>query len=251
MEIRKYLWWFFALIFGYATFVAVNMPASSALKLLRPYGITVTRSSGSLWHGNAVGLRSKELNIETLEWQIHPLNLLIGKLSTDVKAKLTDGVVQGNISRSLTGQFEVNKLSATLPIQTLIGGSQILKGWSGRLKADLTHVMLKNEWPVAIDGRFDLIDLTEPTAAQNLGGFRLSFDPTDNSSTTVIGKFSDLQDASLGISGSLKLSGDRNYLLDLYLTSRDITPSSIMSRLKYLGPPDAKGRYPLSISGTF
>jgi hypothetical protein len=251
MEIKKLLWWFITIILGYVAFVVVNMPASSALKLLKPYGITATRSSGSVWNGNAVGLRSKNLNIETLEWQVRPLKLLVGKISSAVKAQLKDGVVQGNISRDITGQIEINNLTATLPIQSLIGSSEILKGWDGLLKADLVALTLKDEWPIAIEGTFDLIDLTEPSAVNNLGGFRLSFTSSDDRSTAVIGKFTDLPDAAIGISGSLKLSGDRNYLLDLYLTPRDITPASIMSRIKYLGPTDAQGRYPLSISGTF
>lgn len=251
MEIKKYLWWSIAALLGFATFFATNMPASSALKLLQPYGITVSQSSGSLWHGYAKGLRSKDVNIETLEWQIHPLALLIGQLSSTFKAQLKDGIVVGNISRSLTGQTKINELKATLPLETIIGGSEMLKDWVGLLKADINQLILKDDWPIAIEGTFDLIDLTEPKAASALGSFRLSFQAASKDSTTVIGNFSDIEEATLGVGGTIKLASDRNYLLDLYLTPKDITPPSVMSRIKYLGPPDAKGRHLLSIAGTF
>ncbi len=251
MEIKKYLWWSIAALLGFATFFAINMPASSALKLLQPYGITVSQSSGSLWHGYAKGLRSKDVNIETLEWQIHPLPLLIGQLSSNFKAQLKDGVVIGNISRSLTGQTKIHELKATLPLETIIGGSEMLKGWDGLLQADIKQLTLKDDWPIAIEGTFDLIDLTEPKAASAIGSFRLSFHAATKNPTIVIGNFSDMEDASLGVSGTIRLASDRNYLLDLYFTPRDITPPSIMSRIKYLGPPDTQGRHLLSIAGTF
>lgn len=251
MEIKKYLWWLSAILLGYATFFAINMPASSALKLLEPYGISVTQRSGSLWHGSAKGLHSKDINIEMLEWQIHPLPLLIGKVSSHFKAQLKDGVVIGNISRSLTGQTQIDELKATLPLESIIGGSEMLKDWGGLIKADINKLILKQDWPIAIEGTFDLLDLTEPKAASALGSFKLSFQPANKNSTTVIGNFSDMEDASLGVSGTIKLASDRNYLLDLYLTPRDMTPPSIIARLKYLGPPDAQGRHLLSIAGSF
>ena len=58
------------------------------------------------------------------------------------------------------------------------------------------------------------------------------------------------KEGPLSFEGRLTLSPDRSFLLEGTVAPRGSTSASLAQSLQYLGPPDASGRRPVSVSGT-
>jgi hypothetical protein len=59
-----------------------------------------------------------------------------------------------------------------------------------------------------------------------------------------------MEDAPLEVVGSVRLTANRNYVIDAQVGTRPNAPASIVKALQYLGSPDAQGRRPLSVAGS-
>ena len=58
-------------------------------------------------------------------------------------------------------------------------------------------------------------------------------------------------DGPLLLDGELTLGRDRSFKLEGRLAPRGTAPPDLANLLQALGPPDARGRRPFSMSGTF
>lgn len=236
----------------YLLFLLITLPATVLTAQLARHGITAVSTSGSVWRGQVAGLRVGVLNMGNAEWDIRWLSLFAGKLAADVKLTQANGFAQGRIGLGLTGSVTLSNVSATLPLQSIVGSGGLPGGWTGTAQAKFSEVVLKNAWPVTAQGTLDVIELTGPARQpSNLGAYRLTF-PADNADAgdALLGKLQSLQDAALDVTGTLKFSPDRSYLLDTMVAARSNAPPNMVQGLQYLGSPDAQGRRPFSVSGT-
>ncbi|MGD9843439.1 MAG: type II secretion system protein N [Steroidobacteraceae bacterium] len=244
--------WLIIGVLVYLIFLLITIPASVLIKQLAKHGIQVSSSSGSVWHGQVTDLRAGVLNLGNIDWQVRFMSLLTGKLAADVKLKQNTGFANGRVSIGLSGKLQLNQMSASLPLQSIVGSGGLPGGWTGTAQAKFDELILDNNWPVAARGTLDVIDLTGPASQpNNIGAYRLSFPANGSNATTVIGDLQDLDGASLSVAGQLKLTSDRNYLLETQVAARTNTPASIANGMQYLGAADAQGRRPFSLSGSF
>jgi hypothetical protein len=208
-----------------------------------------------VWHGQVTGLQVGVLNLGNAEWRLRFLPLFTGKLAADVKLVQPDGFADARIAISLSGRITFSDVSASLPLQSIVGNGGLPGGWIGKAQAKLAKLELKNGWPVAVQGTLDLIDVTGPARQpNNIGAYRLKFPagtaPADTPADTLIGSLESLEGAALDVTGTLKLAADRSYQLDTMVAARGNAPQDLASGMQYLGPPDAQGRRPFSVSGT-
>ena len=118
-----------------------------------------------------------------------------------------------------------------------------------------SQVDIKDGWPMRAQGTLDLIDVTGPARQpSNIGAYRLKF-PADNApantpGNTLMGTLESLEGAALDVTGTIKLAADRSYQLDTMVAVRGNAPQGFAEGMQYLGPPDAQGRRPFSVSGT-
>ena len=103
---------------------------------------------------------------------------------------------------------------------------------------------------VSADGTVDLVNLTGPARQPvELGTYRMQFPLQTNDANTLAGSINDVE-GLLQISGKIELQPDRSYVLDALVATQPNAPAEFTRTLEFLGPPDAQGRRPFSLSGT-
>src|SRR5262245_11838336 len=89
-------------IVAFVAFVLVTLPARIVLSRLDAYGVQAGGVSGTIWRGTAQVLQVRGANLGRVNWSLHALPLLLGRLSVDVKATRTDGSVRTQLTASPT-----------------------------------------------------------------------------------------------------------------------------------------------------
>ncbi len=250
--LRTYRIWLISALLGYSIFLILNIPASSLFHQLSTYGITASRSSGSIWHGQIHGLHVGEIDIGEVNWQLRLMPLIKGQLSADIKVNRPDGNLNAQIGINIFGLIQIKNLDATLSLNSLMNTKKTTDSWAGTLRAKFTEVDIKNNLPISAKGTLDILDLTGPAQKSiNMGSYRITFPARSSNTEALIGDIKNLEGANLIVSGQFKLTRDRNYLLDTQLIAQPDAPPNIKSALQYLGAADSQGRHPLSIAGSF
>src|SRR5215212_9068320 len=97
----KKVWPLLALGIGaFALFALVTLPAATLLSLFHPPGVALSGVSGTIWKGRAQAVRSGNLHVGSVEWDLNILPLFTGKLGADVKITRSDGFAEGEIAVS-------------------------------------------------------------------------------------------------------------------------------------------------------
>jgi general secretion pathway protein N len=240
----------------YLVFLVATFPATRLTSTLQTKGILVSGVSGSIWNGRAAALQVNGLTLGATEWSISSWRLLIGTLSVDIHTKRDDGYIDATARATLSGSLTLHRLRASLPVNALSslglpGGGTA--GWSGTLQLNLDKLAFANRWPTEIRGTIEAANLVGPAQQPTqLGGYRITF-PAPNSGATggaIQGALQSMDDAPLEVVGTVRLTPDRNYVIDAQVATRASAPSNMVKALQYLGPPDAQGKRPFSFAGT-
>jgi len=233
-----------------AVFVLATLPAGLAIARLDRFGVTADAVGGTIWSGSAQGLAARGMRIGDVQWSLRPAALLRGALAGHALLVTTDGRVETDFARAWSGRLRLESARADMPLQTLAAaGVPIARNWRGRILADLAHLELDRDWPVSASGTVDVRDLTSaPPRTAALGGYRLTFpeSATDRLDATIT-----QIDGPLLIDGVLTLKPDRSFELEGKVAPRGTPAPDIANLLRALGPPDARGRRPFSVAGTF
>lgn len=235
-----------------AAFVLATLPASLVVSRLQRHGITADAVGGTIWSGRAQGLAARGAQLGDLQWSLRPAALLRGTLAGRAQLTGTERTLEANFARAWSGRLTLDAARAEVSLASLAAlGLPVTRHWRGRIVADLPHLELDGDWPVAATGTIDLHELTSPpprTAV--LGDFRLTLPAPAASADEV--KATVTQTAGpLLLDGLITLSKDRSFLLEGTLAPRGTPPADLARLLQALGPPDARGRRPFSVSGTY
>lgn len=243
--------WLWTGVACYLLFMLINVPAGVLSAQLARHGIQTGSAQGSIWRGQVTGVQVGVLNLGNAQWQLRFLPLLTGRLAADVRLTQSNGYAQARVSAALTGTVKLNEVSASLPLQALLGDEGLPGGWVGMTQARFSEIVLRNGWPIAAQGTLDIVDLTGPASeASNIGAYRLTFPASGSTAGTLVGTLESRDGAAIAVNGTLKLVADRSYVLDTLVAARSQTPQNIAQTLQYLGPPDAQGRRAFSVAGT-
>jgi general secretion pathway protein N len=244
----KKTWPLVALGIGaFLLFALVTLPASVVLSFYHPPGLTLSGVSGTVWKGRAQAVRSGNLHIGSVEWDLDVLALLTGKLGADVNVTRTDGFARGSIAVSGT-RVTMRGLNASLPLSAL--PSNVGQGWTGTATLRLTQLVLDNAWPLAATGTVEVADLAgPPNRPIPMGGYRVVF-PEAAAADGLKGALSDTGGGPLAVNGTIDINEDRSYLVKGLVAARPGAPSDMARQLEILGAPDAQGRREFGLEGS-
>jgi general secretion pathway protein N len=245
------MWWLLIAVLAYLIFLVATIPAARVLPRLAPFGIQAVGASGTLWNGQVAALNVRGISLGATRWALQPWRIVTGKLGASIHSKSSDGYIDADAIAGFSGNIVLRNVRASLPLTSLYG-IQLpgggLNGWTGTLQANLDEVQLVKQWPTALVGRLDVRDLIgpprEPVA---LGSYQLTFAPSTDKN--LQGVLASADGALLDAVGTVRLAGDRSYVVDVQVAARPGAPGNIARVLEYLGVPDAQGRRPLSLAG--
>jgi general secretion pathway protein N len=241
-------------LFAVILFALATLPATLFAGYLQRHGVTALAYSGSVWSGAAAGLGWRGAALGDLRWKLAPLALLRGRLAADVQLTRPDGSLTGRLAATMGGAVNLANVHLDLPVEALntlpVG---LPKGWRGRVQADLVSLHLEAGWPTTARGTIEMDNLIAPPPRNaSIGSYRAVLPDPKAAAGAASGITARVSDKSgpLVVDAQLTLSPDRSFLLDGTLAPRGDTPPELRRSLEILGPADAAGRRPFSVSGT-
>jgi general secretion pathway protein N len=235
-------------IVAFAAIVLARLPASWLL----PSGnanFSCASVDGSIWSGYCSGLTVRGTALGDLTWQLRPARLLAGKLAahidlehppvTSARADVEIGLGDTIVARHLTASLSLDPtvLPAVPPTLT------------GSVHADLALAKVTKKGIVtALEGTVQANNLVDHSGYLTpLGNFVVTF-PGGGSQPA-----GNVQDAGgpLAVTGTIVLTPQPGYELSGYVTPRANATQPLLNAIQFLGSPDAEGRRPFALSGTY
>jgi hypothetical protein len=230
-------------------FAAVFVARMPARWVVPPRGAQGSCESveGTLWEGTCGGLRVAGTAVGDLSWELHPLRLLAGKLAAHLV--LAHGVADANADLELGfgGGVIARHLVADVPLDPGLIPS-VPRQVRGRAHLDLALLEVARGIVRQLQGRIEAHDLEDRSGlATPLGSYAVTF-PGGSGEPT--GKLRDL-DGPLAVEGSLRLTRQPGFDLEGLVAPRSGAAPELVNNIRFLGSPDAMGRRPFSVAGTF
>jgi general secretion pathway protein N len=230
----------------FVVIVIARMPAAWVIPTSRAQA-SCASIDGSLWSGSCAGLAVSGTSLGDMSWELHPLKLFVGRLAAHVT--LAHGLAQGSGDLELGfGQhITARNVTADLPLDPRLIPA-VPATLQGRAHLDLALAEVQRGVITRLKGRIEARDLEERTGASTpLGSYALTF---PGGSGDPIGQLRDL-DGPLALEGTLHLTRQPGFELEGLIAPRPGAPRELVNNIRFLGSPDASGRRPFSLSGTF
>jgi general secretion pathway protein N len=248
-------WWLIAVGLAAALCIALaTLPAQVLAGSLARFGLDAAALTGTVWSGHARSLAWRSAPLGDLRWSLAPGELLRGRVGGDLELTRPDGSVTTHLSVGVGGELRLTGTRADLPVGMLsalpIG---VPPHWQGRLNGQFEEIVIAGGWPTALRGTLDMDGLIAPPPRNtSIGSYRVEIpDPqaTASAAGPLTARVTD-REGPFSFEGRFTLGADRSFLLEGTLAPRGNTPAPLVRSLELLGPPDANGRRPVSISGT-
>lgn len=231
-----------------------TLPAQVLAGQMARLGFESAAFSGTVWNGHARGLSWRSAPLGDLRWSFAPGDLLRGRLGATLELSRTDGSATTHASVGPGGELRLTDTRATLPVGMLsalpIGTPP---NWRGRLSGQFDEIVLAGGWPTTLRGTLDMDGLIAPPPRNtSIGSYRVEMpDPQADrgGDGQLTARVTD-KEGPFSFEGRFTLGRDRSFLLEGSLAPRGNTPAPLVRSLELLGPPDADGRRPVSVSGT-
>ncbi|MFO7592810.1 MAG: type II secretion system protein N [Pseudomonadota bacterium] len=241
---------------AYGIFLLMMFPASFAYSLFETPleqklpEVQLTGVKGRIWDGEVAAVRYKAREVGTLNWQLRPLSLLLGKLSMPLSLQLPDGYLEANLTlpadmtaihaSEVKGQLPVSRIQGMLPYNFI--------SIDGTLALNITEVELDAEGKVkALSGRINWLG-AEMSAPQALSFGDLQADLELDEEGSVQAQLRDLG-GPLSLDAQFVLQPQGSYSLKGTVAAADGASDTLRQGLGLLGRPGSGGRYPLDFKG--
>lgn len=201
---------------------------------------------GSLWSGTCEGLSVSGTPVGDVSWQLLPLRLLRGRLGLHLTVR-GPATATADVELALGGNLTVRNIVADAPLDPrLMPG--IPSTLHGQAHLELALAQIEHGVITRLQGRIEARDLEDRSGADTpLGSYVLIF---PGSPGEQIGKLHDL-DGPLALEGTLRLTREPGFVLEGLIAPRRGAAPEIVNNIRFLGSPDASGRRPFTLSGTF
>lgn len=248
-------WWLIAVGLAAVVSIAIaTLPASVLEGALARLGLTAVALTGSVWNGHAQALTWRAAPLGDLRWSLAPLELLRGRVGGELHLTRPDGSVSTRASVSLRGDLRLADTQAGLPIEALAAlPLGMPRDWRGRLSGRFEEIVVRGGWPTTLRGTLEMDGLiAPPPRSVSIGSYHVVIpDPqADGGPGEVLSARITDKEGPFSFDGRFTLAPDRSFLLDGMLAPRGNTPPELVRSLQLLGPADASGRRPVSVSGT-
>jgi general secretion pathway protein N len=249
---KKTIWLVVLGVLVFAGIVVARLPVSWVLPGPQS-GVACAEADGSVWSGTCTGLTVQQQPIGDLSWEVHAARLLAGKLNADVVLTRPTATAQGNVEVGLDKKLTARDIKADLPLdQELVSNlPPNLRSLRGRIHAEIAHLRVEGQTIKSVEGVVEAHDMTdgEGSTAQRWGSYSLTFPPF--SGGDPVGQLRDLGSGPLAVEGSLRLTREPGFDLEGLVAARPTASPELAKDLQFLGSPDAQGRRPFSLAGTF
>jgi general secretion pathway protein N len=244
--VKRAVWIGLLAAVAFGAIVIARMPADWIIPQNRAQG-ACTSVEGSLWSGTCAGLVVSGTPVGDVSWSLHPLRLLAGKLAAHVS--LTHGAANASADLELGfgERITARNLVADVPLDAgLIPG--VPQSLYGRAHVELARAQIQHGVITQLEGRIEARDLEDRSGANTaLGSYLVTF-PGGSGEPT--GRLRDL-DGPLALEGTLRLTPQPGFELEGLIAPRHGAPPELVNNIRFLGAPDASGRRPFSLAGTF
>jgi Type II secretion system (T2SS), protein N len=238
---------------GIAAFVLaliIVLPARWLAGLL-PAQLRCATWSGSVWRGECAELTLQQpgtepLQVKLVRWNLQPAALLRLSVQATFEVQTAQGTGSGQLELGRGGRLTLQDLTATAVFDRRLYSS-LDPGWTGRLDAQHLAMRVQGNQLQALSGELTLRDFNDGKGSQ-FGSYHLVFPPA--AAPPFLGALRDTG-GPLEVKASLTIHVDRRWVLDGTIAARPAAGAALRSQLDFLGAPDASGRYPLSIEGSF
>jgi general secretion pathway protein N len=198
---------------------------------------------GGLFSGTAAQIRfGDRVLANDLQWTLQPGALVRGRAALHLRSGGAPLLFDGLMASGLGGtRITALKASAELRALAALAGQSFIP-MNGQAGIDLDHLLLKEQWPHAAEGRVRLLGLSwtlgQPVA---LGDFEARVEGSDGNIRATVTTLAGVVD----VTGDAQLNADRSYAVDLRLRARADAPPMLRNMLQSLGPADAEGYHRL------
>ncbi|HEY0766717.1 MAG TPA: type II secretion system protein N [Steroidobacteraceae bacterium] len=231
---------------AFAAILLARMPAAWVIPAGSAQG-SCASVDGSLWSGVCTGLTVQRTPVGDVSWELHPLRLLFGKLAAHIAVTRGAANLNAEVEFGLGQRVTMRDLVADVPLDpALIPG--LAADLHGRAHLDLALAQIEHGIITQLQGRIEAHDLEDRSGmATPLGSYVVTF-PGGSGEPT--GKLRDL-DGPLAVEGTLRLTREPGFDLEGLVAPRSGATPELVNNIRYLGSPDASGRRPFSLAGTF
>ena len=228
-------------LIGFILVLLVRLPARWVGPLL-PHGVHCQQLDGSAWRGACTGLTANASALGDLSWDLHPLQLLRGRLDLGLDLTNQGNYVRGDVAFGFGGALHGRDLSMDLPLTSALVSS-LPAGAHARLLGKLSRIEWTGKYLSELQGELDIQDLVGSQGVA-FGNYQAIFGSGASGVVHDTG-------GPLALDATLQLNHDPGYVLQGRVAARPSASPDLTDVLKYLGSPDAAGRRPFSLAGTF
>jgi general secretion pathway protein N len=232
-----------------AAFLAIFIARLPAAWVIPPGAArgACTSLEGSLWSGECAGLTIERRPAGDLSWELHPLQLLLGRLAGHVSLAGPAATLGADVEAGFGGRVTVRHLTGDLPLDpALMPG--LPPELHGRAHLDLSLARIEHGAVTELAGRIEARDLEDRSVhATPLGSYVVTFPGGPGEPT---GRLRDLE-GPLAVEGTLRLKRAGGFELEGLIAARSNAPPELIDNIRFLGSPDASGRRPFSLAGNF
>ncbi len=251
MVVKKYLPPVLLGVAVYLAFLVIDFPAAQAYRLVKavaPQAPLILKGvQGTLWSGSASEALVAGQVLSSLEWEIKPLWLLLGRVQMHLGMRQGQSYFYGDVGRSLGNDIHLANVEANLVLADLRVLSTVIPvQLSGALSLNLQELDFENRLVSAAQGVIAWQDAGLASMQNmNFGNLRIEL---QNAADGVTGKLSD-SGGPLQAEGTLQLADTGSYQFNGAFLARDSAQSGLAQSLRFLGQPGADGRISVARTG--
>lgn len=241
--------WTVVTVIVFAAFLVWTLPARHVLGWFSDGQLAVQGVEGSAWHGRVLRLAVNQQAVGPLVWQFDPVMLFTGRTEYRVYVQSGNGGGELRTGISLFGTRYVRDAQLSVPAADLAQQLRLnLVSLGGNFQTDIQDLSFSDGWIDALEGQIVWHDaqVQQPNQVA-LGNLQMQLSLRE---AQIVGALSD-QGGPLELSGEVIIGQDKSYQLNALVKARDGADPQLQQALQMLGSPDAQGRYPLQLSGTF
>jgi general secretion pathway protein N len=244
--VKRPLWIALLAAVAFVAIVLARMPAAWVVPA-RGSQWACASLDGSLWSGTCAGLTVSGTPLGDLGWELHPLRLAAGRLAAHLTLSHGPGDAVADVELTFGQRLTVRNLVADLPLDPALVPS-VPANLHGRAHVQLALAQVQHGIIRQLQGRIEARNLEERSGSNTpLGSYAVSF---PGGSGDPVGALRDLE-GPLALEGTLRITPAPGFELEGVIAARHGAPPELVNSLRFLGSPDATGRRPFSLSGTF
>jgi general secretion pathway protein N len=239
------------LLIGGVTFLLVLIARFPAERLVprierQLADVSLQAVSGTVFSGQALRLTYRDIDLGPVHWQFRPVALLQGRVEYRLILSSPDNPLQTGFGITYSGRVYGRELTASLlPDRLLNHFSPVTIHSSGSLELKLESFELFADFPQAVAGRLAWEDgaILEPINLV-LGQVVLDVQSVDNALVGTV-----VEPGALGLDGTLALTSDGRYRVDLLLQPGAEVSGEMLELLEMVARPRPAGDYRIEYAG--